>query len=78
MYSSLDPLMAYYSFVGKPFSGFQDCAEVFVKNDVNVIEESIDKEIYAKGLGLVYKIYSDVRISSGKKNGQRIVTRLIK
>jgi hypothetical protein len=78
LYNALDPEYAYYSFTDKPFDNFTQCAEVFISNDVNIIEEKIDKAVYAKGFGLVYSIKRDVRINLSKKNGFGLITKLLK
>lgn len=78
IFNAFDPLHASYSFVAKPWMNFGDCVEVFVKEDINVIEESVDKRIYAREQGLVYQIFSNISIDNSKKNGYKIVKNLIK
>lgn len=77
-YNALDPLNASYSFVAKPWMNYYDCVEVFVKEDINVIEESVDKRIYCREKGLVYQIFSNISIDNSKKNGYKIIKNLIK
>jgi len=74
LYNLKEPKIARYSFVAKPFNIYQDCVEVFIKDDINIIEESIDKSVYSKDIGLIYKISSEVSINNSKKNGTIIVT----
>lgn len=54
-----------------------NCLEVFVKEDINIVEESIDKRVYSKNKGLVYKILSEVKINNDIKNGFKIITKRI-
>ncbi|MFM9944788.1 MAG: hypothetical protein ACKVQB_06100 [Bacteroidia bacterium] len=77
-YNNLDAQNAYYSFVANPWMNYNDCVEVFVKEDINTVEEAIDKRVYCRKKGLVYKILSDVSVNNSKKNGHRIITKLIK
>ena len=49
----------------------------FVKEDINIVEESIDKRVYSKNKGLVYKILSEVKINNDIKNGFKIITKRI-
>lgn len=76
-YNLNEPQSATYSFVTKPWMEYTDCVQVFLKEDVNIVEESIDKRIYSKGKGLVYRILSEVKINSEKKNGYKIITKRI-
>jgi len=78
IYNALPVEYAYYSYIQTSFENYAECSEVFVSNDVNIIEEKIDKAVYAKGFGLVYSIERDVRINLSKKNGYGLITRLLK
>ncbi len=69
-----DPKTAYYSFVGKPWMSYSDCVEVFVKEDINIVEETIEKYVFAKNKGLVFKIVSEITINDSKKDGHLIIT----
>lgn len=60
---------ALYSYVEKPWKTYSDCVEVFVKEDINIVEETIEKSIYAKNKGLVFKTISEVTINNSKKDG---------
>lgn len=78
LFNALEPEFAYYSYTDKMFENFANCTEVFVSNEVNIIEEKINKAIYAKDLGLVYSIKRDVRINLSKKNGYGVITKLLR
>lgn len=65
---------ATYSFVSKPWMNYQDCVEVLVNNEINAIEETIDKRIYCRDLGLIFSLISQIKIQNLKKDG--IITRI--
>ena len=75
LYNTDEPVFAWYSFVGAQWQEHKDCAEVFVKEDINIIEESVDKEVYARDTGLVYKIMTNIRKDGLKKDGLSVTTR---
>ena len=76
-YNLIEPQNGTYTFVGKPWMEYTNCVEVFVKEDINIVEESIDKRVYGKNKGLVYKIVSEVKINNDIKNGFKIITKRI-
>lgn len=76
-YNHKEPQNATYTLVSKPWMEYINCLEVFVKEDINIVEESIDKRVYSKNKGLVYKILSEVKINNDIKNGFKIITKRI-
>lgn len=76
-YNHKEPQNATYTLVSKPWMEYTNCLEVFVKEDINIVEESIDKRVYSKNMGLVYKILSEVKINNDIKNGFKIITKRI-
>jgi len=48
---------------------FEKTATVFQRNNVNLIEEEIASEIYAKGVGMIYKRLKDVSFQQGELIG---------
>lgn len=64
----------YYSYVGKPWMPYTDCVEIFFKEDINIVEETIEKYVFAKNKGMVYKILSEITINDSKRNGYSLIT----
>jgi hypothetical protein len=77
MFTSLEQEMANYTFVGKPWMLYTDCAEMVLREEVNVIEEFVYKKVYAKNIGLVNKVESQIYINQDKKNGWSVRQMLI-
>ena len=75
LFNTDGPVFAWYSFVGASWRDHKDCAKVFVKEDINIIEESVDKEVYARDTGLVYKITTNIRKDGIKKDGYSVTTK---
>lgn len=66
-YNTLDPLTCYYVNIGEPYSlnglHFDQTIQVEQEDELNYIEYKRKYEIYAKGVGLVYKCYKDLKIT---------------
>ena len=60
-YNTLDPGNAFYQNVGQPFSAggkeYGNTATVSVNDFVSAINKDVRKEVYAEGIGMVYKDY---------------------
>ena len=53
---------------------YTDCVEIFFKEDINIVEETIEKYVFAKNKGMVYKILSEITINDSKRNGYSLIT----
>ena len=76
-FNTTNPEYATYSWVAIPWKDYLNCTQVFVKEDINVVEESVDKAVYSLNTGLVYKILSNIKINDGKKEGFMITSNRI-
>lgn len=72
-YNTLGEWSYTYDDVGKPFSiGGQvldESLRVNQRNNVNLVDQEIAYEVYAKGVGLVKKYVKDITIQSGQTTG---------
>jgi len=75
LYNQSDPLLVSYSSIKFAHETYTDCIEVFINEDINPIEESINKSIYARDKGLIYKISSNLKLDNLKKNGVKVITK---
>lgn len=76
-FNTNNPEYASYTWVATPWNSYLDCVQVFVKEDRNILEESVDKAVYSLNTGLVYKILSNIKINDGKKEGYMLITNRI-
>ena len=53
---------------------YTDCVEIFFKEDINIVEETIEKYVFAKNKGMVYKILSEITINDSKIYGYSLIT----
>jgi len=77
LYNQKEQVFASYNSVNSPFGIYPDCTEALINEDINDIEESVNKSIFARNKGLVCKIFSDIKFENSKRNGQYTITKLL-
>jgi hypothetical protein len=77
-FNALDPEYASYTQLGMVYQNYTDCIEVTINNEINFIEEIINKRVYAKDVGLVYQVDKSVRLVNNKPNGYAIYIQFVR
>jgi hypothetical protein len=56
---------------------FEQTATVFQRNNVNLIDQELASEVYARGVGLVYKQLTDIEIQQGDMIGVDMTMKIL-
>ncbi len=56
---------------------FEQTATVFQRNNVNLIDQELASEVYARGVGLVYKQLTDIEIQQGDMIGVEMTMKIL-